>query len=265
MNLSLIIGWVVSFGLVIFGIIFDMEKGLQVDQMGNFLELQSALITIGGTIGCLIASFPLSYLKGVGKRLGIALKPKKYDPTKYIAEIVEYAQVARTRGLLALEESANQCQDPFMKSSLMMIVDANDPDKVRGMLDDTIMFMCERHDSGRSFFEKGVSIFPAFGMLGTLVGLINMLNGLDLSTGDTSALTSGMAVALITTFYGSLFANVVFAPVASALQNVHNDELLCMQIIEEGVLAIAGGSNPRYIQEKLEFMLPKSQHTADKK
>ncbi len=195
----------------------------------------------------------------------MAVKPKKYDPSKYIAEIVEYAQVARSRGLLALEESANQCQDPFMKSSLMMIVDANDPEKVRGMLDDTIMFMCERHDQGRAFFEKGVSIFPAFGMLGTLVGLINMLKGLNLETGDTSELTGGMAVALITTFYGSLFANVVFAPVAMALQNVHNDELLCMQIIEEGVLAIAGGSNPRYIQEKLEFMLPKSKQTADKK
>ncbi|MBD5384704.1 MAG: motility protein A [Ruminococcaceae bacterium] len=242
-----------------------MDKGLQPGQMENFLEMQSFLITVGGTVGCLIASFPLSYLKGVGKRLGMAIKPKKYDPTKYIAEIVEYAQVARTRGLLALEESANQCQDPFMKSSLMMIVDANDPEKVRGMLDDTIMFMCERHDQGRAFFEKGVSIFPAFGMLGTLVGLINMLNGLDLTTGDTSALTSGMAVALITTFYGSLFANVLFAPVGMALQNLHNDELLCMQIIEEGVLAIAGGSNPRYIQEKLEFMLPKSQHAADKK
>ncbi|MCM1164732.1 MAG: motility protein A [Lachnospiraceae bacterium] len=265
MNLSLIIGWVLSFGLVIFGIIFDMEKGLQMDQMGNFLELQSFLITVGGTVGCLVASFPLSYLKGVGKRLGIALKPKKYDPTKYIAEIVEYAQVARTRGLLALEESANQCQDPFMKSSLMMIVDANDPEKVRGMLDDTIMFMCERHEQGRAFFDKGVSIFPAFGMLGTLVGLINMLNGLDLTTGDTSALTGGMAVALITTFYGSLFANVLFAPVANALKNVHEDELLCMQIIEEGVLAIAGGSNPRYIQEKLEFMLPKNQRAPEKK
>ena len=265
MNLSLIIGWVVSFGLVIFGILFDMEKGLQPDSMSNFIELQSFLITVGGTVGCLIGSFPLSYLKGVGKRLGMAIKPKKYDPKKYIAEIVEYAQVARSRGLLALEESANQCQDPFMKSSLMMIVDANDPDKVRGMLDDTIMFMCERHDQGRAFFEKGVSIFPAFGMLGTLVGLINMLAGLDMSSGDTSNLTGGMATALITTFYGSLFANVVFAPIAAALQNVHNDELLCMQIIEEGVLAIAGGSNPRYIQEKLEFMLPKSQHTADKK
>ena len=127
------------------------------------------------------------------------------------------------------------------------------------------MFMCERHDQGRAFFEKGVSIFPAFGMLGTLVGLINMLAGLDMSSGDTSNLTGGMATALITTFYGSLFANVVFAPIAAALENVHNDELLCMQIIEEGVLAIAGGSNPRYIQEKLEFMLPKSQHTSDKK
>ncbi len=266
MNLSIIIGWVISFGLVVFGIVFDMEKmSVNMGLMMNFVDVQSLLITVGGTIGCLIGSFPMSYLKGVGKRLGLAIKPKKYDPTKYITEIVEYAQVARSRGLLALEESANQCQDPFMKSSLMMIVDANDPEKVRGMLDDTIMFMCERHDQGRAFFEKGVSIFPAFGMLGTLVGLINMLKGLDLSTGDTSALTGGMAVALITTFYGSLFANVVFAPIASALQNVHNDELLCMQIIEEGVLAIAGGSNPRYIQEKLEFMLPKSQHAADKK
>lgn len=266
MNLSIIIGWVISFGLVVFGIVFDMEKmSVDMDLMMNFVDVQSLLITVGGTIGCLIGSFPMSYLKGVGKRLGLAIKPKKYDPTKYITEIVEYAQVARSRGLLALEESANQCQDPFMKSSLMMIVDANDPEKVRGMLDDTIMFMCERHDQGRAFFEKGVSIFPAFGMLGTLVGLINMLKGLDLTTGDTSALTGGMAVALITTFYGSLFANVVFAPIASALQNVHNDELLCMQIIEEGVLAIAGGSNPRYIQEKLEFMLPKSQHAADKK
>ncbi len=131
------------------------------------------------------------------------------------------------------------------------------------MLDDTIMFMCERHEQGRAFFEKGVSIFPAFGMLGTLIGLINMLKNVDLT--NPAALTVGMATALITTFYGSLFANVLFAPVGMALKNLHEDELLCMQIIEEGVLAIAGGSNPRYIQEKLEFMLPKSQHAAEKK
>lgn len=266
MNLSLIIGWVVSFGMVIFGIIFDVKKGLVPDNARLFIEVQSLAITVGGTIGCLLASFPMSYLKQVPKRLMLAIKPKKFDPKKYIDQIVEYAQVARSRGLLALEESANQCTDPFMKSSLMLIVDANDPEKVRGMLDDTIMFMCERHEQGRAFFEKGVSIFPAFGMLGTLIGLINMLGGLDMSDPNSmSNLTGGMATALITTFYGSLFANVLFAPVGMALKNSHDDELLCMQIVEEGVLAIAGGSNPRYIQEKLEFMLPKNQHSADKK
>ncbi|MBD5112522.1 MAG: motility protein A [Ruminococcaceae bacterium] len=266
MNLSLIIGWVLSFALVVFGIVFDMEKGLVFDNAMLFIEVQSLAITVGGTIGCLIASFPMSYLKQVPKRLMLAIKPKKFDPTKYISQIVDYAQVARTRGLLALEESANQSSDPFMKSSLMLIVDANDPEKVRGMLDDTIMFMCERHEQGRAFFEKGVSIFPAFGMLGTLIGLINMLGGLDLNDPNgMSNLTGGMATALITTFYGSLFSNVLFAPVGMALKNSHDDELLCMQIVEEGVLAIAGGSNPRYIQEKLEFMLPKNQHSADKK
>lgn len=261
MNISLIIGWVVAFGLVLFGIFFQ-DGAIVPANMMNFIEISSLAITVGGTIGCLIASFPMSYLKGLGKRFMIAIKPKKYDPTKYIANIVEYAQVARTRGLLALEESANQCPDPFMKSSLMLIVDANDPEKVRGMLDDTIMFMCERHENGRSFFEKGVGIFPAFGMLGTLIGLINMLNQMDFN--HPERLTGGMAQALITTFYGSLFANVLFAPIGMALKNSHEQELLCMQIIEEGVLAIAGGSNPRYIQEKLEFMLPKSQHSADK-
>ena len=264
MNLTLIIGWVLSLGLVVFGIVVDMSSGFSVDvsSMSNFIEVQSLAITVGGTIGCLVASFPMSYLGKLGKRFMIALKPPKFEPKKYIDQIVEYAQIARSRGLLALEESANQCSDAFMKSALMMIVDANDPEKVRGMLDDTIMFMCERHEQGRSFFEKGVSIFPAFGMLGTLVGLINMLASLDLS--NPQALTGGMATALITTFYGSLFANVIFAPLGMALKNAHEDELLCMQIIEEGVLAIAGGSNPRYIQEKLEFMLPKSQHSEKK-
>lgn len=262
MNISLIIGWVLSFGLVVFGILFN-EGQIQPTNFTNFIEISSLAITVGGTIGCLVGSFPMSYLAGVPKRLKMAVLPKKYNPTEYIEEIVKYAQVARTRGLLALEESANQCSDPFMKSSLMMIVDANDPEKVRGMLDDTIMFMVERHEQGRAFFEKGVGIFPAFGMLGTLIGLINMLASMDFD--HPEKLTGGMAQALITTFYGSLFANVIMAPIGMALKNLHEDELLCMQIIEEGVLAIAGGSNPRYIQEKLEFMLPKSKHTADKK
>ena len=128
MNITLIIGWVLSFGLVVFGIVFDTKKGINFGAMSNFIEIQSLAITVGGTIGCLVASFPMSYLKNLGKRIGIAFKPKKYDPKKYIEQIVEYAQVARSKGLLALEESANQCTDPFLKSALMMIVDAYDPE-----------------------------------------------------------------------------------------------------------------------------------------
>lgn len=249
MNFSLIFGWASAFALIIYGILSSGD-------LGSFLDPSSFAITCGGTFACLIASFPFSYLAKVPKRIGMAFFPKKYDPMKYIQEIVDYAQIARSRGLLALEESANQCQDPFMKQSLMLIVDSNDPDKVRAMLDDSISFMVDRHDGGRAFFDKGVALFPAFGMLGTLIGLINMLAGMS---EDQSKLAIGMAQALITTFYGSLFANVLFAPISTALKNSHDDELLCMQIIEEGVLSIATGSNPRYIQEKLEFMLPKTQ------
>ena len=254
MNITIIIGWVISFGLVFFGI---FNGG----QIGWFIDPTSLAITVGGTIGCLIGSFPLSYLASVPKTLKIAILPKKFKPESYIEQIVEFAKIARSKGLIALEDSANKCSDPFMKESLMLIVDANDPDKVRGMLDDAIIFMCERHDNGRAFFEKGVAVFPAFGMLGTVVGLVNMLNTMD---SNPEGLAVGMATALITTYYGSFFANVLFNPMASSLQNAHNDELLCMQIIEEGVLAIADGSNPRYIQEKLEFMLPASKKRSDK-
>ncbi|MBP1544707.1 MAG: MotA/TolQ/ExbB proton channel family protein, partial [Oscillospiraceae bacterium] len=207
MNISLIVGWVIAIGLVLYGIFNGGD-------IADFVDIPSLAITVGGTIGCLFASFPLSYLAGVPKKFGMALFPKKFKPVKYIDEIVEYAKIARGRGLLALEESANNCKDPFMKSALMLIVDANDADKVRGMLDDAISFMVERHENGRAFFEKGVGVFPAFGMLGTLVGLVNMLATMD---SNPDGLASGMATALITTFYGSLFANVFFAPLASAL------------------------------------------------
>ena len=168
LNITIIIGWVVSFGLVTFGIF----NGGQLDW---FIDVPSLAITVGGTIGCLFASFPLSYLKNLPKYLKLALFPKKFNPQSYIEQIVEFAKIARTKGLISLEDSANKCEDPFLKESLMLIVDANDLDKVKSMLDDATDFMCERHERGRLFFEKGMSVFPAFGMLGTLVGLVNML------------------------------------------------------------------------------------------
>mgnify|MGYP002514669073 CR=1 FL=1 len=253
MNISMIIGWVVAIGLVIFGI---MNGG----DLMNFVDIPSLAITVGGTLGGLIASFPISMLKDVGKWFKMALFPPKYEPEKYIDELVGYAKVARSQGLLQLEDSANKAKDPFMRKALMLIVDANDAEKVREMLEEAIDYTEERHSSARAFFEKGVALGPAFGMLGTLVGLVNMLKTMDTNPGSLGA---SMAVALVTTFYGSFLANIVFAPLEHALKITNDKEILCMQIITSGVLAIAAGSNPALIREKLEFMLPKS--VTDKK
>lgn len=249
----MIIGWVVSIGLVLYGIFSG-------GQIAWFIDIPSLMITVGGTFGVLIAISPLSLLKSVPALFKYALFPPKFKAEDYISQIVEFANTARSKGLLALEDSANKCEDPFLKQSLMLIVDANDSAKVREMLEGSLSFMEERHEAGQAFFGKGASLAPAFGMLGTLVGLVIMLQNLD--GGD---LGPAMATALITTFYGSFFANIVFTPLERALQNAHASEVLCMQIIIEGVMAIAEGSNPRMIREKLEFMLPKSAKAAEEK
>ena len=248
MNISILIGWGLSIGLVVFGM-------LNGGDLGNFVDIPSLAITVGGTFGGLIASFPLSMLKNIGKWFKAALFPPKYDPKKYIDELVEYAKIARSQGLLQLEDSANKAADPFMKKALMLIVDANDAEKVREMLEEAIDYTEARHASARAFFEKGVALGPAFGMLGTLVGLVNMLMVMN---ENPDSLGQSMATALITTFYGSFLANILFAPLEHALKVASENEILCMQIITSGVLAIAAGSNPALIREKLEFMLPKS-------
>ena len=247
MNISGLLGFLAACGLIVFGMI---GKG---DLITNFVDVTSLALVLGGTLGALLIAYPFKVIKNVPKMILMVIKPKKYKPEKYIEQMVEYAKIARTKSLLALEDSANECTEPFLKSSLMLIVDANDSDRVKAMLDDAIDFMCERHEQNFSFFDKASALSPAFGMIGTLVGLINMLANLS---GDPDGLGAGMSVALITTFYGSIFSNLICAPISTRLKAIHAEEVLCMQIIEEGALAIISGANPRYIQEKLEFMLP---------
>ncbi|MDE6580182.1 MAG: MotA/TolQ/ExbB proton channel family protein [Ruminiclostridium sp.] len=245
MNITIIIGWVLAFGLTVFGI---MNGG----QFSYFVDIPSVAITLGGTLGGLVASFPLSTLKSLPVLLKIAFLPPKSDPQKYIDEICEYARIARSQGILTLEDSANKAKDPFMKKSLLLLVDANDTEKIREMLEEAISFTDDRHAANSAFFEKGVALAPAFGMLGTLVGLVNMLKTM---AENPDNLGSAMATALITNFYGSLLANVIFAPIDSALKNANANEILCMQIICQGAMAIASGFNPTLIREKLEFMI----------
>jgi chemotaxis protein MotA len=227
-----------------------------------FVNPPGIAIVMGGTLGTLVASFPISTLKQLPKFIKFTLLPPKFDPVHYINQLDGFAVTARSKGLLALEDGAASCSDPFLKQAIMLIVDANDPDKVRAMLEDSIEFTTDRHSIAWGLFDKGMALAPAYGMMGTVVGLIVMLAAL----GDNpESLGSLMAIALITTLYGSLVANTIIAPIRTSLKTSHDNEVFCMQLVVEGVMSIAAGSNPRLIKEKLEFMLAKSQVKGDVK
>lgn len=257
MNISGIIGLVLAFGLIVWGI---MSGG----EISGFIDPASIAIVVGGTVGAVIFNYPLSTLTKVPKMLKVAFLPHKYDPDTYISQMVEHCKTARMKGILALEEAANACPDPFIKTSLMLIVDANDSDKVQSMLDDSINFVCERHESNFALWAKASAVAPAMGMIGTLVGLINMLANLDPTNPDSAASLGGsMSTALVTTFYGCILAHLIFTPIGNLCKYNHNQEVLCLQIVEEGTLAIISGANPRYVEEKLRMMLP-AHHTPKK-
>lgn len=256
MDFTSIIGIVSCIVLVLGGIVAGGEG---FSSLVNFWNFQSVIIVIGGTFAAILASFSFSSLKAIPSHMKVISSKDPHNPNAYIDAIVKCAEIARKNGLLALEEHANEQEDPFLKSSLLLIVDAIDADKVRAMLEGDLGYMNTRHEEAVSIYEKGAALSPAFGMIGTLIGLINMLAGLDLNAENgTESLTSGMAVALITTFYGSMLANVFFTPIANKLQLRHEREVLCKEIVIEGILSIQSGENPKFIREKLISFLSES-------
>lgn len=250
MDITTIIGVVLGTVLIFFGIVYVPPTSFDFQQITNFLDPTSALIVIGGTISAVVASYPASMLKNIPKHIKIMMQGNKYNPADYIDLLVEFSQIARKNGLLALEEKANQQTDPFLKQSIMLIVDATDPEKVRTMLNNDLDYLAERHADGVGLYEKASACAPAFGMIGTLVGLINMLRNMDPTSGS-STIGKDMSVALVTTFYGVLMANLIFGPIAKKLNTRNDEEYLCKQIIIEGVLSIQSGENPKFMKEKL--------------
>lgn len=254
MDFTGIIGMIAGLGLIFFGI----TNFTDMSAMKGFIDPQSMAITFGGTIASTLIAFPISYFKKIPAQLKITLQKNRYDPQKYIGLIVEFAQEARKKGLLSLEEKANALDDSdsFLKNSILLIVDAIDPEKVKDMLDNELDSLDERHAAGWQFFEKASTFAPAFGMIGTLIGLINMLGNLNMdSSSGANALGQGMSVALVTTFYGSLAANLILVPLGHKLHMRHNEERLCKEIVVEGVIAIQAGDNPKHIEQRLEAFL----------
>lgn len=248
MDFSGLIGLAMGIGLIIYGILGSGE-------ISSFIDPGSIAITVGGTLAATIMSFPFGTFKYIPSHFKIMFSKPKHKPEEYIEKVVDYAQEARRKGLLTLEDKANQEDDEFFKSCIMLIVDAIEPSKVKEMLDNELDCLEQRHAKGWQLYEKAATFAPAYGMIGTLIGLINMLKDLGSMTeaegGAAAGLGAGMSVALITTFYGSLLANLVLMPIANKLKIKHFEEMVCKEVIVEGVLAIHSGTNPRHIEERL--------------
>ena len=266
MNITYIIGLVAAIVVFFLGCIMGINIGpnapkdaelitIQIDNLWNFFDAASIFIVIGCTFAIVVASFPPSTLGSIPKHFGIMLNTGKFNPMNYIDQLVDLAQTARKNGLLALEGKANEQQDPFFKQAIMLIVDANDPDKVRAILENDIECMSARHEDAAALYDKAGSVAPAFGMVGTLVGLINMLNNMD-PTNGSSSIGKDMGTALITTLYGCILAHMIFGPIANNLRIRDSEEVLCKQIIVEGIMSIQSGENPKALREKLLTYIP---------
>ncbi|MEG1972865.1 MAG: MotA/TolQ/ExbB proton channel family protein [Oscillospiraceae bacterium] len=256
MDLMSILGFVLGTVLMVFGIIVSMPVGgpfkLSPGQLMYFFDPQSVLITFGGVISGLMIAFPVDNFKKIFKHMKIIFHPDKYNPGEVIDNIVELAQQARMKGLLSLEDKLAETNDVFLRDSLMLAVDSIEPEKVKQLLESELGYLDDRHARDRMFYERAAAFGPAFGMLGTLIGLVLMLQDMD----DVSKIAGGMATALLTTFYGSILANMIFSPIANKLKVRHEEEFLCKMIVVEGVQAIQAGENPKFIEEKLRKLVP---------
>lgn len=248
MDFATAIGFLAGFGFIIWGI-----SGSSSGDLMSFFNFESIVIVLGGTMAATFVSYPLKKVFTTLKVVKNAFTTKNDMPNDIIKKIIDLANIARKEGLLALEEAGEEINDDFLKKGILLIVDGTDPDLVRNILETELTFMEERHKDGQGIFEAMGSYAPAFGMIGTLIGLISMLKTLD----DPSTVGPKMSVALITTFYGSVLANLLFIPLANKLKGRSNEEIMIKELMVEGLLSIQAGENPRIIEEKLlTFLAP---------
>ena len=255
MDLASIIGLAVCVGMMLIGI---MTGDNGVAGIKFFIDIKSLLITYGGAFFAVLASMSLKDYIGGLKSFLLIFKSPKQDVPGMISKIIELSNVARKEGLLALEEVSGEIDDAFMKKGILLIVDGTDPDLVRAIMETELVSTEERHKKNINFWSDLGAMGPAWGMIGTLIGLVLMLQNLS----DASTIGPAMAVALITTFYGSLLANWICTPTSNKLKSNNATEIQCKEIMIEGLLSIQAGENPRVIEEKLKSFLAPADRSA---
>lgn len=252
MDLATIVSLISGAAFMVIGIVTG-DQGWPA--LGNFWDLISVYITFGGTLSCMIGSNTFQSLITGLKSFVLTLKMPKFEQTETIKQIIDLSNVARKEGLLALEEAATGIEDPFMKKGILLIVDGTDPELLRAILETELICIESRHKKNIGFWELMGAQGPAWGMIGTLIGLINMLKQLD----DFASIGPNMSIALITTLYGSILANWICVPVANKLAINDEQEIMLKEVMIEGLLSIQAGENPRVIEEKLKSFLAPSQ------
>ncbi|MDI7248272.1 MAG: motility protein A [Bacillota bacterium] len=245
MDLTTLLGIVA--GMTLVGTAIQMGGSLR-----SFIDIPSMMITIGGTIASTFINFRMDDIKNVLRVTKVAFTRRPPQLTSVITQIISLAELARREGLLALDNSLDKVKDDFLRHGLQLVVDGVDAAVIREILETDLDAVGERHKMGRKLFDQMALFAPAFGMIGTLIGLIQMLRNIN----NPSAIGPGMAVALVTTFYGALLAYLVFIPISGKLAVRASEEALEKEILIEGILAIQSGDNPRIVEEKLRAFLP---------
>jgi chemotaxis protein MotA len=246
MDIATIVGILAAFALVLSAIVMGGSISI-------FVNIPSFMIVIGGTLGATMINYPLPDFLKVVKVVRNAFFHKPNSFSVIIADFVKLAGVARREGILALETNINDMNDEFMKTGMQLSVDGLEPGSIREILDTEILAIQDRHKLGAELFTTLGTFAPALGMIGTLIGLVQMLQTME----DPSTIGPAMAVALLTTFYGALMANILCLPIAGKLRTRSGDEVMTKELMTEGILSIAKGENPRVIEQKLNAYLPR--------
>lgn len=246
-----IAGMAVAFGTIVVGMFLS-------GPLTAFFDIPSVVIVFGGTVGATCLSVDFATFKAAPRMLKMILRKDGYDPAPTIQQLVIYAEKARRDGVISLDKEIKHINDDFSVKAMQLLVDGTDPELIKEIMENELIFLEERHQKGVEMFNTAGQLAPAFGFLGTLIGLIVMLG--KLSTPDK--LGPAMAVALVTTLYGVMLSNMVFLPFAGKLRLRNASEMLMKELVVEGVMSIQSGDNPRMVEEKLKTFLPPSDRHA---
>jgi len=243
MDIATIVGFIAAVTCLMVGI---------GSNLASMIDPPSMIIVVGGTLSATLIANPLQQVIGLIGVIKCAILTNVPVPTIIIERIVGFAETARREGILALEQAIEEGDDPFLSTGVRLAVDGTEPDLIMDILETELQFVQERHEQGQTIVANMGNAAPAFGMIGTLIGLVIMLKNMD----DPAAIGPGMAIALLTTMYGAILANIIFGPISAKLKVYSSKEVLAKRMIIEGIMSIQSGDNPRIVEHKLSVFLP---------